>query len=947
MLGKLLHQASSKLNNMDQTVNWPDPRFISYRENGKDKKIEKLDLSAEHCHSYIGKMQIDWGWTYSDETIIALLKYFFDNTKKGEKIVIELANKVSEILNGEESMELHMNYHQQKEHILELAKTLNKKRQKDLEIVDIKDNNKKLFDVLSNEWILWLDSEWELQMLWDSFDSLDIARRLYRVIKQDPNYFEEIKNLKSEEFRQISGESNYYGLIEMAIRINALLHGITLQWWVARQKKYDAVLLKHINPYIKDFPLLSDFQQFCWTALKENSFKWLYFDTEWSQKLINKIDAKNRIIAKSRNTLLLVIWLNLWIWGTYVVHNYYQKHNTEITTQEIIKAIFDNKKVSRSWEYGSWEYKGQEKLDKINEYMNEIYDRFIFRYGTIGYFSEPKFKVKILNCLNNQEILDMLWSEREAQTCVEDKIIDDYLVPQNIGEFKLNNVATSPYQSLLPYMPQFINTILLEEDFTVARDSTYKQTWNDFWLPDQHVLIPIGEFSQKENSYYYFSGYKYKFFVTSDGKYILSSGGYYGETDENTNISTSMAKDLAIDLIKQTHPIISVILDQYLFRYYKWEDSNGRKNRLSKAIESLLIKDFLRKWLLTKITPDQLPEIDNYLSQFVSENIEALKSITDDDVNKNLLPNGFLEQYEAAINNTILNQDYLSANYWRYPASSYGNKEYVVEHVWKYKALDGSIYSVWIIKFEGKPYLYADQYEPTKPWEKSYGPYEGEIVARDYLKQTRPIVKKLLNLYITRYYGWKNPESIYERMESILIEDFVHKWLVKKTDADTSMTNQEKLPWLIKYLDDFVIRNHTELIRINQYENEWLNKDVVPNKFLHKDEEAMLNTIENNEKITEAYSKMSNFLILTTQIREYKASDWETYGVRTANINGVNYICAEKKWPHRVSSVSDYIDNGILVAKDYFKTKADFYEKKILLEKKLKSASQTHNGKAK
>jgi hypothetical protein len=56
-----------------------------------------------------------------------------------------------------------------------------------------------------------------------------------------------------------------------------------------------------------------------------------------------------------------------------------------------------------------------------------------------------------------------------------------------------------------------------------------------------------------------------------------------------------MAKDLAIDLIKQTHPVIDAILDQYLFRYYKWEDSSDRKSRLPKGIESLLIKDFLRK----------------------------------------------------------------------------------------------------------------------------------------------------------------------------------------------------------------------------------------------------------------------------------------------------------------------------------------------------------------
>jgi hypothetical protein len=158
LANKAVSAAYNKLGRINDLLNGPDPRFVSYRENGKDKKIDSLNLNSENCHSFIGKMKIDGKWTYSDDVITALLKYFFDHTKKWEKVVIELANKVSELLNGEDSMEWNMKYDEQKQHILDLAKDLNKKRMNDLAIVDIQDNNTRLFDVLENEWTKWLES---------------------------------------------------------------------------------------------------------------------------------------------------------------------------------------------------------------------------------------------------------------------------------------------------------------------------------------------------------------------------------------------------------------------------------------------------------------------------------------------------------------------------------------------------------------------------------------------------------------------------------------------------------------------------------------------------------------------------------------------------------------------------------------------------------------------
>ena len=59
MLKKTVHRASEKLNTMDQTLNKPDPRFVTAKKNGEDVIAEKIDIQAKHCHTYLGKMQMN------------------------------------------------------------------------------------------------------------------------------------------------------------------------------------------------------------------------------------------------------------------------------------------------------------------------------------------------------------------------------------------------------------------------------------------------------------------------------------------------------------------------------------------------------------------------------------------------------------------------------------------------------------------------------------------------------------------------------------------------------------------------------------------------------------------------------------------------------------------------------------------------------------------------
>ena len=166
------------------------------------------------------------------------------------------------------------------------------------------------------------------------------------------------------------------------------------------------------------------------------------------------------------------------------------------------------------------------------------------------------------------------------------------------------------------------------------------------------------------------------------------------EKKEYPELYTSRARDLAIDLLKQTQPVINQLLDEYLLRYYRWNNTHFinadwlEKAKLAPGIEDLLIKDFLRKWLLKKINQKQTEKIINYLDQFIIDNQESIKKLTWD-INKNLIPNGFLQEYEEAMKNTITLSpiDTVVNDYYNLPVSNFWKKPNIVDNIyWPPKA---------------------------------------------------------------------------------------------------------------------------------------------------------------------------------------------------------------------------------------------------------------------
>lgn len=746
---------------MDQALNGPDPRFVSYRENGKDKPVENISLDHISCHNYIGKMRVDGEWTYSDEVISALLSYFILHTPKDEKIVIELANGVSELLNDKPEKWEYRGFEDQKNHILSLAKEINKKRAKDIEIVDIEQNNSALFWVLRAEWVAWLQTEgWQPQLSQTKFTSLEIAKYLYRICQNDPEYFQSIKDLKPKELKDKTGDSDYYGLVELAIRINALLHGITLQWGVARQKKYDALLLKHINTKNPDYPLLHAFKKFCEDKLGDESFGWLYFDTEKAWEFAEKLASKNKILSKTRTITAFTVWAILSVLWTDQVGKYMQSQKIHHQQEETIKEIFENKKVERSWDMSWGEYKGSEKIDKIHEYVQKIYNRFIFRYGSIGNFSQEQFNAKIVDCLNNQDALDKMSNYDWSMISIEDEVIDNYLLPNNIGEFKTAEVSTIPYEKYIPYTQDFINTLLIEKDFESNWDERGKSTVAFRWVDTGYPMLrDLGEYSLKNIWYYGSSLEKYRLALTTNSNTpcILATGAYYQDFDKKDRftLSTQQAKNIAIDFLKQTQPLITITIDEYLMRYYGRDNSHSlnskgyEKATLPWQLEEFLIKDFIRQGMLDKIPKDLPPEIKinkvvSYLDNFVVANQNNLSGLKWSSELK-LAPNAMFEEYEEAMQNTIKDYDQIfKVSPWL-AGNDLNRSETSVQYIWKYKSSTGKIYSVGYTIINNKKYLFANDLNSNHAifyTKNSFGIYDGNAVAQDYFKTKSDFLKK-------------------------------------------------------------------------------------------------------------------------------------------------------------------------------------------------------------
>lgn len=760
MLKKPLHSTIQKLYAMDQIISWPDPRVVSYKENGKDKKIEKVDLDATHCHSYLGKMRRDGKGTYSDDVVSALLDFFVKNTKKWEKIVIELANTVSTLLNKNNDGDQYTSVPEQREHMLHLAKKINKKRMQDIEIVDIEDRNKALFALLKNSGIQWLATQWNTppELSKEDITSLDIAKYLYRVCQNDATYFVAIKSLKPNELKSETGDSDYYGLVELAIRINAYLHGITLQWGIARQKKYDELLLKHINPHVKEFPSLVKFQEFCALYLTGESFKWLYFNTEKSEELIEKIKRKEKIKGRMRTVIATTLGLVIGALWTNELIKYQTNQQIQKEVKKQQEKDLQNKALYTYSDMFSTEMKTLEEKEKfVNDIMNEVYQSIEMRYE-LWSLSKKDLTSLIKDDLLQWNTIDQFFNGDHYDT----KIIAfaDIFIKQHKNYLLEHEAEIVPYLRLKSYEEKFKNAINLEMSEEEAK-SSFDVTYATFmWkAPDiTWSITPLWRYQSLSGGEYDIWTYIEKTTTSPFGiwysgektKYVFATfavNDKEADQDYPHTYSLGQSKVVAFDYFEQTRPVVGKILayysqvfqnrayDVYTYNMYGWAcQQNDRRE--------LIIKDLVNTGKIDEIPENDAAAIVAYVMNFVKE----YRFLWEQKLAST--PYSALNNYREALENSVLEM----AKLWNSIGYIHEEQkdEYKFDYLGTYITQEGKEYKMWSIEVNGVMYIVGQDalnpYTIYSDWEERvdtdyYMCYWSEI-AKDYFDLKKHLISK-------------------------------------------------------------------------------------------------------------------------------------------------------------------------------------------------------------
>jgi hypothetical protein len=327
---------------------------------------------------------------------------------------------------------------------------------------------------------------------------------------------------------------------------------------------------------------------------------------------------------------------------------------------------------------------------------------------------------------------------------------------------------------------------LLEKDFTAKWDTASKSMWYRWATNTMKLMDKIGNYSAKYQWYepsitevYQLARikhnwkyvvlatrtfYDYEFKKTDDNISYISGYSIKNKLKKNDNdiLSTSIAKDLAIDFLKQTNPVINALLDQYLLRYFTYYGNGlimledwtfvSDKHELNICTEEIIIKQFLKKWLIKKVWKNDINKLNNFLDELIIEHWNDLKingRYWRWDIIENLLPNWYFQEYEEAINNTLTDTTlFITERKNSYITPRSGDEPLAFDKsLGKYIDSNGKKYLLWLTSYKWKKYLCAREASPSDYYSWRYYTIEcAKEVAKDYFKTKSDFLKKKMLL---------------------------------------------------------------------------------------------------------------------------------------------------------------------------------------------------------
>lgn len=553
----IVKKGKEKLTTLDSKLNFTIPKnIVSYYGINWKKDDRNLRINPENFRFQIWKMDKDNETIYTREFLSWALEYLVNKTKYWDKIIIQIRRDLADTLNNEDdttSMKHVLSYEEEKKEIEKILKKYFKESKDKVEIVNVSSQYPELFSLLKTQWRRWLDSNSEVTLDPKHFTALDIAKYLYGVATSDIKFLFTIYGTKTEEQRAMDtahiwgNESDYYALVEVAIRLYEILTWITIQWWVIRQTRYDKIIWmilygkdsKDKDLTIKRFPWLKDLHEFCNKVAPKAEFDRLYIDNNEIKKVADKQIEKTKTNKKIRNvaviTLAALLGILWWSIGTAKRTKEKMEQEKKEKSEKVLQELLQDARSDNVYFDGvAWHY--QWWIESIVEAStNTLYAYFIEFYWSGDAWEK---EIKILQSLIKQyfcetdatwklthidDIYDHFLSIADAQAELRAFVNENKLVLTDLG-FDL-----IPYKTLQKHTGAAKYTLNLEWDI-----QWYYSRYDDLWLNIQYDSTKYQkEFDifladlKERNAWALINEPEHTFAVRIIGNYFHSNGKNY------------------------------------------------------------------------------------------------------------------------------------------------------------------------------------------------------------------------------------------------------------------------------------------------------------------------------------------------------------------------------------------------------------------------------------
>ena len=421
--------------------------------NGWKKDLGDLSIPESWVHFYVWNISSDKESFYNKQFIKNAISTISSKIPDDTDIHIHMGWKVWKLLNPKDPFDTIdaqidlMNW---------WIRSLPSMVQKRVFIHDIQDKHQGLMTHVEKHDIQWL---W--QEISESSWSLYIASLLYKAIESDKKLADSIQGTKPSQVKE-SGWGDHYATLELAIRIQDMLDGNTLQWWEFRQKRYDAIINNIFRWYKtwgrnkKSIPELERIREML--QEKNISFSQLYFD----KNAYEKVKGEQRLLNFARTFILatLVGWAS-WIWN--IRYNAaMENHRVQAQIDQVLEYNFRDKDPKRYTPQHGYVYEREGTIaEEVRYIWQSIVDKFIARYGS-GDLDRDDILFMIFDEFDNSYIPEV----RPLDIKSYEIFIDENFIPNNASYLTLKGIDIERDQ----HRDAFLKTYLSTHSWDVLED---------------------------------------------------------------------------------------------------------------------------------------------------------------------------------------------------------------------------------------------------------------------------------------------------------------------------------------------------------------------------------------------------------------------------------------------------------------------------------------------